>query len=241
MFSLHPKAGGLTEKEKQGKREEQTRRLAQTQWEKAGRPEGRDLEFWFAAERIGLENKKLELEVRAIESPTSWDNTIHRYLPLLTALVAVGGFWFGVLQFFAQLKERETEKSKELAVTIEPNREETRREADDHSGILNYNTSKYPAGGHHRDKPAARGTDSRRGPVLDHILWSSGSSRRCIDREKADCGGRSGSARFRDIYTHNGEPRPKVDRHDDTFASARPCHKRFFRLFVWSRSRKTAG
>ena len=37
--------------EKQARRHERIARIAQKKWKKAGRPEGRDLEFWLEAEK----------------------------------------------------------------------------------------------------------------------------------------------------------------------------------------------
>jgi hypothetical protein len=65
------------------------------------------------------------LEVEALRSSRWWDRVVGRYLPLITALLAVVGFWFGVIQYYAQRGDSE----KQLAEAQQGRADELRREA----------------------------------------------------------------------------------------------------------------
>ncbi|WP_020476547.1 hypothetical protein [Zavarzinella formosa] len=60
-------------------------------------------------ERLRKEIDKLQLEIDAMRASSGVDRLIGRYLPLVTAMLAVAGFWFGVVQYYSQrtLSERE--------------------------------------------------------------------------------------------------------------------------------------
>lgn len=73
--------------------------------------------------QIGLE--KLRLEVEALRDSTFWDRLVGRYLPLVTAILAVSGFWVGLIQYFNQ----QAETSKQRDEVVRQRSEELRREA----------------------------------------------------------------------------------------------------------------
>jgi hypothetical protein len=56
-------------------------------------------------EQLRKEVEKLGLEIKALKSTASWDRVVGRYLPIVTSLVAVGGFWFGLWQYSQQKSE----------------------------------------------------------------------------------------------------------------------------------------
>lgn len=58
-------------------------------------------------EHLHKQVEKLSLEVEQLRETTFWDRIIGRYLPLITAVLAVAGFWFGVIQYTGQRSETE--------------------------------------------------------------------------------------------------------------------------------------
>lgn len=65
-------------------------------------------------QHLQKEVEKLTLEVEALKASTWWDRALARYLPLVTALVALAAFWFGVIQFKVQSIAAEQERTLEL-------------------------------------------------------------------------------------------------------------------------------
>jgi hypothetical protein len=65
--------------------------------------ERRDLELG----KLELENKKLHLELAALQRPDQWDRWLGRLVPIITAFVAAGGFLLGVQQFIKQSQDAE--------------------------------------------------------------------------------------------------------------------------------------
>ena len=64
--------------------------------------------------------EKLSIEIAAFRQQTWWDRMIGRFLPVATALVAVGGFWFGIYQYQVQKsaderKQRDDSEKAEIA------------------------------------------------------------------------------------------------------------------------------
>ena len=76
-------------------------------------------------QHLRKEVEKLGLEVEALRSSRWWDRIIGRYLPVITALLAVVGFWFGIIQYNAQ--RNDIDKQRAAADTARS--EELRREA----------------------------------------------------------------------------------------------------------------
>jgi hypothetical protein len=86
-------------------------------------------------EHLHKQVEKLSLEVDRLRETTFWDRTIGRYLPLITAALAVGGFWFGVFQYMGQRNETERlrveaerERTAEITEAAGRRAEELRRE-----------------------------------------------------------------------------------------------------------------
>ena len=53
-------------------------------------------------EKLRFEIKKIQVEVENLTSSNKWENRITRYIPVLTILIAVTSFWFGIYQFRQQ-------------------------------------------------------------------------------------------------------------------------------------------
>jgi hypothetical protein len=64
-------------------------------------------------QRLRKEIEKLALEVEALRTSTKWDRMIGRYLPIITALLAVAGFWVGLIQY--NLQRGETQNQQQTA------------------------------------------------------------------------------------------------------------------------------
>lgn len=94
----------------------------------AGQPShpmtGKDREA-LELQQLQVEVEKLRLEVEALRSSSFWDRTVGRYLPLITAVLAVAGFWVGLIQYSRQQAEADQERSSAL----DRRSEEFRREA----------------------------------------------------------------------------------------------------------------
>jgi len=50
-------------------------------------------------ERMQLENDKLRLELAALRKGKRWYHLPTQIVPIVTALVALGGFWWGIIQY----------------------------------------------------------------------------------------------------------------------------------------------
>src|SRR5581483_8768084 len=61
-------------------------------------------------DHLRLVNEKLALEIQVLSSPSGGARPFDRFLPLLTALVAVGGFLFGIYQFTTQRHDAEKDR-----------------------------------------------------------------------------------------------------------------------------------
>jgi hypothetical protein len=59
-----------------------------------------DIQF----QKMLLENEKLKFEIEALKSKSTKLAFIEKYIPVITAFIAVVGFWFGIYQFFRQEK-----------------------------------------------------------------------------------------------------------------------------------------
>lgn len=73
-------------------------------------------------ENLSRTNEKLAIEIQTLKatSPTSaWEGRISRFIPVLSAIIAVAGFWFGIIQYFraedAAAAQRKDTEDKALA------------------------------------------------------------------------------------------------------------------------------
>ena len=57
------------------------------------------------------EIEKLTIEVETLRSSSFWDRAIGRYLPIITAVLAVAGFWFGVIQYYSHQHETDVQRT----------------------------------------------------------------------------------------------------------------------------------
>jgi len=71
--------------------------------------------------------QKLKLEIDSLEQKNRWENRVGKWIPVLTAIIAVGGFLFGVLQFINSQKEAETARINAQA-QIEANKSQKERD-----------------------------------------------------------------------------------------------------------------
>ena len=72
-------------------------------------------------EQVQLENEKLKLELAEPRKGKPWYNILTQMVPIVTALVAVAGFWWGVVQYQQQqtknleVQERQSVRNQEIA------------------------------------------------------------------------------------------------------------------------------
>ena len=78
-------------------------------------------------EHLKLENEKLRLEIRSLTSTRSWVDKAEKYIPVITALIAVAGFWLGVYQFYRQEKDALAQTAIEQQQRLEDFENELRR------------------------------------------------------------------------------------------------------------------
>ena len=71
-----------------------------------------ELEGEDGLEHTRLENEKLRLEIEELKRPVGITGKIEKFIPIITALIAVIGVWFGVYQYFDQ-QQKEVEKRKD--------------------------------------------------------------------------------------------------------------------------------
>jgi hypothetical protein len=62
-----------------------------------------------------LVNQKLALELGKLQKPPDWATRVKQYLPLITAALAVAGFWGGIWSYIAAEHERAAELGKAAA------------------------------------------------------------------------------------------------------------------------------
>ena len=60
-------------------------------------------------QKLACEIEKLKAETESLRSSNRWENRITRYAPLVTIIIAVASFWFGIYQFTRQ-QRAENEK-----------------------------------------------------------------------------------------------------------------------------------
>ena len=76
--------------------------------------------------KLLLENEKLALELKRLQAPPHWTAHVKPLLPIVTALLAVAGFWFGIWQYFRSEEARQAD-----ARVAEQNRLDQQRAADE--------------------------------------------------------------------------------------------------------------
>jgi hypothetical protein len=65
-------------------------------------------------QRLRHEVQKLALEVETLRSTRLWDRLVGRYLPVVTSLLAIAGFWFGAIQYYVQKGNTDKQRVEEL-------------------------------------------------------------------------------------------------------------------------------
>jgi hypothetical protein len=63
--------------------------------------------------KLQLENQKLSLELNKLKSPPHWTVRAKPYVPIISTLLAVSGFWFGILQYVEAERSRRDQQQTE--------------------------------------------------------------------------------------------------------------------------------
>ncbi|HEX8177217.1 MAG TPA: hypothetical protein VF543_19165 [Pyrinomonadaceae bacterium] len=82
------------------------------------------------SEHIRLENEKLKLEIEELKRKGGLTDRIEKYIPVITALIAVLGFWFGVYQYFHQQQLETERQATEQKVRLQSYESELKRAND---------------------------------------------------------------------------------------------------------------
>jgi hypothetical protein len=61
--------------------------------------------------KLSVERDKLALELDRLKAPPHWASRLKQYLPLISTLLAVAGFWFGIWQYVEGEKARSAEQA----------------------------------------------------------------------------------------------------------------------------------
>ena len=62
-------------------------------------------------QRLRHEIQKLALEIDALRSSRRWERLVGRHLPIVTALLAIGGFWVGIFQYYATSRDAQQQRA----------------------------------------------------------------------------------------------------------------------------------
>jgi hypothetical protein len=81
-------------------------------------------------DHVRLENEKLRLEIAELKHKGGRADKFEKYIPVITALIAVAGFWFGVYQYFHQQKVETDRQAAEQREKLENFENELRRAND---------------------------------------------------------------------------------------------------------------
>lgn len=70
-------------------------------------------------EKLNLEIEKLKLETQGLKEKNGRQITLATYIPLLSVLIAVGGFLFGVLQYYDQQEKARINEQTDQKLTVQ--------------------------------------------------------------------------------------------------------------------------
>ena len=83
-------------------------------------------------QRLRHEIQKLALEIDALRSSGRWERLVGRHLPIVTALLAIAGFWVGIFQYYATSREAQQQRAIESRrESAGINRRRRRQEVED--------------------------------------------------------------------------------------------------------------
>jgi len=63
--------------------------------------------------------EKLNLEIRALRDKGNWQDTFKRLSPLISVLIAVGGFLFGVFQYYKEQEKAQANEETDQRIKIQ--------------------------------------------------------------------------------------------------------------------------
>jgi len=63
--------------------------------------------------------EKLTLEIRAMKDKGNWQDTFSRFSPLISVLIAVGGFLFGVFQYYKEQEKAQVNEETDQRIKIQ--------------------------------------------------------------------------------------------------------------------------
>ncbi len=78
-------------------------------------------------EKLACEIEKLKAETESLRSSNRWENRVTRYAPIVTVLIAVASFWFGIYQFTRQQTAENEKLRGQFADSIKLSEKEFRR------------------------------------------------------------------------------------------------------------------
>ena len=60
--------------------------------------------------QLGLNEEKLQLEIEGLKQKNAWDNSVGKWIPVITAVIAVFGFLGGIVGYVLQQRQLESER-----------------------------------------------------------------------------------------------------------------------------------
>src|SRR5262249_32413469 len=63
--------------------------------------------------------EKLTLEIRALKGEDNWQDTFSRFSPLISVIIAVGGFLFGVFQYYKEQQKAQANEETDQRIKIQ--------------------------------------------------------------------------------------------------------------------------
>jgi hypothetical protein len=78
-------------------------------------------------EKLACEIEKLRAETESLRSSNRWENRVTRYAPIVTVLIAVASFWFGIYQFTRQQRAENEKLRGQFEDSIKLSEKEFRR------------------------------------------------------------------------------------------------------------------
>lgn len=103
-----------------------------------------------------LELEKLKLEIEEIKGRNRWADRIARYIPLISGLIAVAAFVFGVIQYTNQQKENVRALDRQIQSNKETNEREFRKPLWEKTLALHFEASAAAATISRTKDPAIR-------------------------------------------------------------------------------------
>ena len=61
--------------------------------------------------QLGLTEEKLQLEIEGLKQKNAWENSVGKWIPVITAVIAVCGFLGGIIGYVLQQRQIESERA----------------------------------------------------------------------------------------------------------------------------------